>query len=145
MLDLDRRQKEGLLRELDVLALEPKLDGLPQVRQGLLDGAALARDVEFRAPEDEPCALPVDGRGELQLHRERMNPAPIYGCWTESAAIPRGTEPTGDAEIPRPNPFRVHIDPGKGLIRAINARTKIVVGHDYAVQDGDVIKIVART
>ena len=40
--------------------------------------------------------------------------------------------------------FRVHTDLGKGFIRAINARTKMVVGHDYAVQDGDVIKIVAR-
>jgi hypothetical protein len=40
--------------------------------------------------------------------------------------------------------FRVHTDLGKGFIRAINARTRMVVGHDYAVQDGDVIKIVAR-
>ena len=40
--------------------------------------------------------------------------------------------------------FRVHTDLGKGFIRAINARTKMVVGHDYALQDGDVIKIVAR-
>ena len=40
--------------------------------------------------------------------------------------------------------FRVHTDLGKGFIRAINARTRMVVGHDYALQDGDVIKIVAR-
>ena len=40
--------------------------------------------------------------------------------------------------------FRVHTDLGKGFIRAINARTRMVVGHDYSVQDGDVIKIVAR-
>ncbi len=40
--------------------------------------------------------------------------------------------------------FRVHTDLGKGFIRGINARTKMVVGHDYAIQDGDVIKIVAR-
>lgn len=41
--------------------------------------------------------------------------------------------------------YRVHTDLGKGFIRAINARSKMVVGHDYAVQDGDVIKIVAKT
>ena len=40
--------------------------------------------------------------------------------------------------------FRVHTDLGKGFIRAINARTRMVVGHDYAIQDGDVIKIVAK-
>ena len=40
--------------------------------------------------------------------------------------------------------FRVHTDLGKGFIRAINARTRMVVGHDYALQDGDVIKIVAK-
>ena len=40
--------------------------------------------------------------------------------------------------------FRVHTDLGKGFIRAINARTRMVVGHDHALQDGDVIKIVAR-
>ena len=40
--------------------------------------------------------------------------------------------------------FRVHTDLGKGFIRAINARSRMVVGHDYALQDGDVIKIVAR-
>ena len=41
--------------------------------------------------------------------------------------------------------YRVHTDLGKGFIRAINARSKMVVGHDYAVQDGDVIKIAAKT
>ena len=40
--------------------------------------------------------------------------------------------------------YRVHTEIGKGFIRAINARSKMVVGHDYAIQDGDVIKIVAR-
>jgi ribosome-binding ATPase YchF (GTP1/OBG family) len=41
--------------------------------------------------------------------------------------------------------YKVHTDLGEGFIRAINARTKRVVGHEYALQDGDVIKIVART
>lgn len=40
--------------------------------------------------------------------------------------------------------FKVHTDLGKNFIRAINARTKMVVGHDYEVKDGDVLKIVAR-
>ncbi len=40
--------------------------------------------------------------------------------------------------------YRVHTDLGKNFIRAINGRTKMVVGHDYIVQNGDVLKIVAR-
>ena len=40
--------------------------------------------------------------------------------------------------------FKVHTDLGSHFIRAINARTKMVVGRDHPVQDGDVIKIVAK-
>jgi hypothetical protein len=39
--------------------------------------------------------------------------------------------------------FKVHTDLGKHFIRAINARTHRVIGADYVLQDGDVIKIVA--
>ncbi len=41
--------------------------------------------------------------------------------------------------------YKVHTDLGENFIRAINARTKRVVGHDYELQDGDVIKIVSRS
>ncbi len=40
--------------------------------------------------------------------------------------------------------FKVHTDLGKNFIRAIDARTKRVVGHDHELQDCDVIKIVAN-
>ncbi|MGQ0796689.1 MAG: redox-regulated ATPase YchF [Methanobacteriota archaeon] len=40
--------------------------------------------------------------------------------------------------------FKVHTELGEHFIRAIDGRTKRVVGHDHAVQDGDVIKIVAK-
>ena len=40
--------------------------------------------------------------------------------------------------------FKVHTDLGKHFIRAIHGRTKMVVGHDHAVQDGDILKIVAK-
>ena len=40
--------------------------------------------------------------------------------------------------------FKVHTDLGNHFIRAINARTKMVVGRDHSVEDGDVIKIVAK-
>lgn len=39
--------------------------------------------------------------------------------------------------------FKVHTDLGERFIRAINGRTKRVLGKDYLLEDGDVIKIVA--
>lgn len=39
--------------------------------------------------------------------------------------------------------YKVHTELGEKFIRAINARTKRVIGADYELQDGDVIKIVA--
>ena len=51
--------------------------------------------------------------------------------------VPRGSTAVDVA-------FKVHTDLGNHFIRAINARTKMVVGRDHLVQDGDVLKIVAK-
>ena len=51
--------------------------------------------------------------------------------------VPRGSTAADVA-------FKVHTDLGNHFIRAINARTKMVVGRDHPVEDGDVIKIVAK-
>ncbi|MFO7619282.1 MAG: redox-regulated ATPase YchF [Thermoplasmata archaeon] len=40
--------------------------------------------------------------------------------------------------------YRVHTDLGDNFIRAIDARTKRIVGHDYVLRKDDVITIVAR-
>jgi len=40
--------------------------------------------------------------------------------------------------------FKVHTDLGNHFIRAIDGRTKMVVGHDHPVRDGDILKIVAK-
>ena len=39
--------------------------------------------------------------------------------------------------------YKVHSDLGERFIRAINGRTKRVLGRDYVLENGDVIKIVA--
>jgi len=39
--------------------------------------------------------------------------------------------------------YKVHTDLGEKFIRAINGRTKRVLGKNYVLEDGDVIKIVA--
>lgn len=41
--------------------------------------------------------------------------------------------------------FRIHTDIGNGFIRAIDAKTKRVVGKDHILRDGDIIRIVAKT
>jgi ribosome-binding ATPase len=51
--------------------------------------------------------------------------------------VPRGSTASDVA-------FRVHTDLGKHFIRAIDGRTKMVVGRDHRVADGDVLKIVAK-
>ncbi|MEW5936506.1 MAG: redox-regulated ATPase YchF [Candidatus Thermoplasmatota archaeon] len=40
--------------------------------------------------------------------------------------------------------YKVHTDLGEHFIRAIDARTKRVIGQDYRLKEGDVITIVAR-
>ena len=51
--------------------------------------------------------------------------------------VPRGSTAVDVA-------FKVHTDLGKHFIRAIDGRTKMVVGRDHPVKDGDVMKIVAK-
>ncbi len=40
--------------------------------------------------------------------------------------------------------YKIHTDLGEGFIRAIDARSKRVVGADHALKNGDVIKIVSH-
>ncbi|MGC8581510.1 MAG: redox-regulated ATPase YchF [Thermoplasmata archaeon] len=40
--------------------------------------------------------------------------------------------------------YKIHTDLGKNFIRAINAKTKMVIGQNYTVSMGDVIKIVSK-
>jgi ribosome-binding ATPase YchF (GTP1/OBG family) len=41
--------------------------------------------------------------------------------------------------------YKVHTDIGDNFIRAIDARTHRVIGHDHVLKDGDVVKIVAKS
>ncbi len=40
--------------------------------------------------------------------------------------------------------YKVHTDLGENFIRAVDGRTKKILGHDYELKDGDVIKIIAK-
>lgn len=41
--------------------------------------------------------------------------------------------------------FRVHTEIGKGFIKAVDARSKMVIAKDHELKEGDVIRIVAKT
>ena len=73
---------------------------------------------------------------------------PVYdeGQWTDKAGnilpdaflVPEGSTALELA-------FRIHTDIGNGFIRAIDAKTRRVVGKDHVLNDGDIIRIVAKT
>ncbi len=51
--------------------------------------------------------------------------------------VPRGTTAKELA-------FKIHTDLGEKFVRAVDARTKRVIGADHELQDGDIIKIAAN-
>ena len=40
--------------------------------------------------------------------------------------------------------YKVHTDLGENFIRAVDGRTKRILGHDHGLKNGDVIKIIAK-
>lgn len=80
---------------------------------------------------------------------ERLNLIPVYpvedeGKWTDKDGnvlphchlVPEGA-------TARDLAYKVHTDLGEHFIRAVDARTRRVVGADHALKAGDVVKIVA--
>ena len=72
---------------------------------------------------------PVEDENKYTDHDGRVLP--------DALLMPRGSKARDLA-------YKVHTDLGEGFIRAVNARTKRVVGHDYQLMDGDIIKIVSK-
>ena len=93
-------------------------------------GTGVQRCVEeaFFKLLDKMVVYPVEDEGKLTDKDGRVLP--------DAFLLKRGSTAKDMA-------FKVHTDLGKHFIRAINARTHRVVGADYVLQDGDVIKIVA--
>ena len=73
--------------------------------------------------------FPVEDENKLTNHQGDVLP--------DAYLVRRGSGPQDLA-------FKVHTDIGKNYITAINAKTKKPIGHDYHLDDGDVIKIVAK-
>ncbi len=73
--------------------------------------------------------FPVEDENKLTNHQGDVLP--------DAYLVKRGSGPQDLA-------FKVHTDIGENYITAINAKTKKPIGHDYRLDDGDVIKIVAK-
>ncbi|MFP4545333.1 MAG: redox-regulated ATPase YchF [Methanomassiliicoccales archaeon] len=72
---------------------------------------------------------PVEDEHKLTDHDGNVLP--------DAYLVPRGS-------TARDLAYKVHTDLGENFIRGINARTHRTVGHDYELQDGDIINIVSR-
>lgn len=94
-------------------------------------GTGIQRCLEAAAYRllDLITVFPVEDENKYTDHDGRILP--------DAFLVPRGSTAKQLA-------YRVHTDLGDNFIRAINAKTKRTVGHDYILQDGDVIKIVSR-
>jgi ribosome-binding ATPase YchF (GTP1/OBG family) len=71
---------------------------------------------------------PVEDENKFTDHFGRVLP--------DALLVPRGS-------TARDMAYKVHTDLGDKFIRAVNAKTKRTVGHDYVLQEGDIIKIIA--
>ena len=74
------------------------------------------------------AVYPVEDEGKYTDHFGRVLPDAIL--------MPRGSTAKELA-------YRVHTELGDKFIRAVNAKTKRVIGHDYVLLDGDIIKIIS--
>lgn len=77
---------------------------------------------------DRIVVYPVEDETHLTDKEGRILP--------DAHVVPRGT-------TARELAFRVHTDLGEHFIRAVDARTKRIVGADHELKDGDVIRIVS--
>ena len=131
------------------------IDYLPGAPSFTLRATAKLTDAQARALEKVRAFLGTSGSTGVQkcleqvvfklLDRIIVYPVEDEAHWTDkkrnvlpdALLVPRGSTAKDLA-------MRVHTDLGKHFIRAIDGRTKMVIGSDHALRDGDVVKIVAR-
>lgn len=113
---LNERQRQALLKISEFLKKQSTgvQDALEQTAFKLLQLVAV---------------FPVEDENRLTDHDGRVLP--------DAVLIKKGSNPQSLA-------YKIHTEIGRNYVTAINARTKKPVGHDYELQESDVIKIVVR-
>jgi len=93
-------------------------------------GTGVQKCLEMAAFEtlDLITVYPVEDEGKYTDHFGRVLP--------DAFLMPRGSTAKDLA-------YRVHTDLGDKFIRAVNAKTKRIIGAEYILQDGDIIKIIS--
>ncbi len=108
-------------------------EGLEQIEMVLdeLGGTGVQRCLEEAAFNmlDLIAVFPVEDENKLTDKEGRVLP--------DAFLLPDGSTAIDLA-------YKVHSDLGDNFIRAINARSKRVVGREYKLKDGDIISIVAK-
>ena len=142
-LALRRADKAGLIRysvgssSFEILQPEKLNDGQKKALhriQEFMDrfgGTGVQRAIETAIFDilDKIAVYPVEDENKLTDKEGRVLP--------DAYLVPKGTNARDLAYI-------VHTDLGDNFIRAIDARTKRVIGHDHELKDGDVITIIAK-
>jgi len=50
-----------------------------------------------------------------------------------------------DGSTPLDLAYKIHTDIGEGFIRAVDCKSRMVIGKDHTLRDGDVIRIISKT
>ncbi|MBM4237757.1 MAG: TGS domain-containing protein [Euryarchaeota archaeon] len=143
-LGLKRAAKAGLVKYLpgdkEFTVSEPEklnpnqkkaLDYFSKIMKRCGNGTGVQACLEKAAFEllDLIVVYPVEDENKLTDHDGNVLP--------DAYLVERGSNARDLA-------YKIHTELGDNFIRAINARTHRTVGHDYILQDGDIITIVAR-
>jgi ribosome-binding ATPase YchF (GTP1/OBG family) len=143
-LGLKRAAKAGLIRYLpgdkDFTIIDPQklnenqkkaLDYFAKVMKKCGHGTGVQTCLEKAVYDllDMIVVYPVEDDNKLTDHDGNVLP--------DAYLVKRGSNARDLA-------YKIHTELGDNFVRAINARTHRTVGHDYILQNGDVITIVAR-
>ena len=109
--------------------------------------SALNRIEEFlRKPS---ISRPFEILDEIVEHV--LNLIVVYPVYDESSWTDKNGNVLPDAfmmskgSTPVDLAYRVHTDIGEGFIRAVDCKTRMVIGRDHELRDGDVIRIVSKS
>ena len=113
---------------------EPQKKGLEKIQKILnrFEGTGVQPCIEkiVRDVLDLIVVYPVEDETHLTDKEGRILP--------DAHLLPKGSTAKDLA-------YKVHTDLGDNFIRAIDCRTRRVIGHDHELSEGDVIKIIAKS
>lgn len=113
----------------------PQRKALEIIQGGVLDrfsstGVQAALETGVFELLDRIAVFPVEDETHYKDGKDNVLP--------DVFLVPRGTTARAFA-------YRVHTDIGEGFIRAVDARTHRAVGADHELENGDIVRIVAKS